>query len=247
VPTEITTGPGGFIAAEFNGETFKFDCPRAHRDCRAVKYLIAQRALEESFKRRAWLNTVGIGEKHWKVTREGIRESKETICAFLDNLRGEVDAGRGIVLVGPRGTGKSGTLALIGLTAYRDKCNEKQARFTTTTFLMMQLCAKKEEAYWPGHLLLLDEFGAAYESDYAFALFEDYLNWRYERNLSTCVAANLTKEQLTKNPFYSRIVDRWRETNKMVVMAGNSMRQPHTEAELETQKAKLLAGGKGHD
>lgn len=73
-------------------------------------------------------------------------------------------------------------------------------------------------------LLLLDEFGAAYESDYAMAALEDYIGWRYDNRLATCVAGNLTPEQLRENPHYSRMVDRWRETCRVVVIGGESMR-----------------------
>jgi DNA replication protein DnaC len=221
-------------------------CPRYSRDCatgQKVEAIIARRIQRE---KKQWLDAVDIPEKHRKATKAGILVSAAEILDYLD--RWPVTEGHGLVVVGPKGTGKSGTLALVGLEAYARGMAAMDAHFTSLTRLMFALCAKKEEAYWPGRLLLLDELGQAYESDFAFAIFEDYLNWRYERNLTTCVAANLLAEHNPDFPDvgsledrkYSRIVDRWRENSDVLVMAGKSRRgQPDT----ATMQEKRKAGG----
>lgn len=208
------------------------NCPLYSRDCatgRKVEAIISRRIERQ---KNQWLNQVDIPEKHRKATKSGIMVSAAEILDYLD--RWPVAEGHGLVVVGPKGTGKSGTLALVGLEAYARGMTAIDVHFTTLTRLMFALCSKKEEAYWPGRLLLLDELGQAYESDFAFAIFEDYLNWRYERNLTTCVAANLLAKHNPDFPNvgsleddkYARIADRWRETCDVVVMAGRSRRQP---------------------
>ena len=223
---KVDIGEGNFATAS---------CPRYSGECRTGKIVEAIIARRTQREKKQWLNAVDIPEKHRKVTRDGITTSREEICEYLDHW--PVYDGHGIVLLGPKGTGKSGTLALIALEAFERGMSPYNAHFTTVTRLMFALCSRKEEAYWKGQLLLLDELGASFDSDYAFAIFEDYLNWRYERELTTCIGANLTPEQVQANERYSRIVDRWRETCDVVVMAGKSRRQPDTADMQEMRKA----------
>jgi DNA replication protein DnaC len=186
-----------------------------------------------------WLEDCGIGERYWGATRERLREPG-VIGAYLDDLGDQVNQGRGLVLLGGIGVGKTSALALIA----------KQARgivrdgvwYVTVTRLISHLLRgsgmktrrntygvetgqpyEVDPKLFP--LLLLDEFGAAYESDYAMAAFEDYIGVRYDKRLATCVAANLTPEQILANPHYARMVDRWRETCRVVVIGGESMRE----------------------
>lgn len=189
-----------------------------------------------------WLTRCGVGERYWNATRERLREP-EAVLAYLDSLPERVSAGRGLVLLGGVGVGKTAALALLAREA---EGHISGAWYTTVTRLMAHLLRgtemrlewvprrgpgpydnyAREEAVdpkcWP--LLLLDEFGAAYESDYAMAAFEDYLGWRYDHRLATCVAANLTPAQIRQNQHYARMVDRWRETCEVVVIGGPSQR-----------------------
>ena len=188
-----------------------------------------------------WLERCGVGERYWDVTRERLREP-EQIVAYLDALDERVPAGDGLLLLGPVGVGKTGALALIAREA---EGKVPGAWYTTTSRLISHLLrgtemrrewiytddgygalSGREEDVDPKvwALLLLDEFGAAYESDYAMAAFEDYLGWRYDRKLATCVAANLTLDAVRDNPHYARMVDRWRETSRVVVIGGKSRR-----------------------
>ena len=185
-----------------------------------------------------WLEECGIGKRYWGVTRERLREPA-VIVSYLDDLAGQVTQGRGLVLLGTIGVGKTAALALVA------KESEGLCRggvwYVTVTRLISHLLRgtemitryndfgidrgqpyQVEPKEFP--LLLLDEFGAAYESDYAMAAFEDYMGWRYDEKLATCVAANLTPEDIRENLHYARMVDRWRETCRVVVIGGESMR-----------------------
>ncbi len=51
------------------------------------------------------------------------------------------------------------------------------------------------------------------------------LGWRYDQQLATCIASNLTPEQIRRSPHYARLVDRWRETCDVVVIGGESQRR----------------------
>lgn len=192
--------------------------------------------------REQWLERCGVGARYWDACRERLREP-QVICAYLDELEERVKDGRGLLLLGPIGVGKTAALALIARDA---QGKTPGAWYVTVTrligHLLRQTELRREMVYrraeynlpkgreevvdpklWP--LLLLDEFGAAYESDYAMAALEDYLGWRYDHKLATCVASNLTPEQIRRNPHYARLVDRWRETCDVVVIGGPSQRR----------------------
>lgn len=186
-----------------------------------------------------WLSRCGIGARYWGSTRERLRES-ELIPGYLDNLEAEVRNGRGLLLLGPVGVGKTAALALIAREAEGKIHGWVPVWYCTTSRLMSHLLRSTEmirrqdtesgrgELYEvdpkDATLLLLDEFGAAYESEYAMAAFEDYLGWRYDQKLATCVAANLTPDQIRAKPHYARMADRWRETCRVVLIEGASMR-----------------------
>lgn len=240
---------GGSIWVELDeGGEFAADCPVFSPNCQAARAqevsaqdraIIAER--NSQLQEQTWLQSIGVGERYWAVTREGLRV-KAPIIAYLDELCEQTLAGRGLVLLGTIGVGKTAALSLIAKEA---RGQVRDVWFTTVTRLMRHLLREEqlrrlrdndgyEYEYDPKkcRLLLLDEFGAAYESDYAMAAFEDYIGWRYDNKLATCVAGNLTPEQLRENPHYARMVDRWRETCVVVKIGGDSMRQSDISAQV---------------
>ena len=192
--------------------------------------------------RAMWLRRCGVGERYWGMEMERLREP-DLVVPYLSGLAEQVEAGRGLLLVGPVGVGKTATLAMVAEEALAQGI--MGAWYTTATRMITHLLRgtemRKEWVYrsdgygeregreedvdpkeWP--LLLLDEFGAAYESEYAMAAFEDYLGYRYDRKWATCVATNLTPDEIRGNEHYARMVDRWRETCTVVGIGGESMR-----------------------
>jgi len=240
-------GTPGTIEIDIDGAPAHAPCPRNRPGCRLDAVQLEreaarrQQAAQAAMAReREWLASVGVGERYWDATREGLREPT-VICEYLDAIEEQVAAGRGLVLLGGLGVGKSAALALIAREAYRH--GPIPTWMTTVTRLIRHLLRGAEMVVKRDRfgvestddpktraLLLLDEFGAAYESDYAMAAFEDYVGWRYDQKLATCVAGNLTPDDIRGNPHYARMVDRWRETCRVVVIPGRSRRQGLEEA-----------------
>jgi len=184
-----------------------------------------------------WLRLCGVGERYWDSHDDRLREAGD-IIAYMEHLTENLSQGRGLLILGPLGVGKTSALALIARSCYGSgyKC-----WYTTVTKLIEHLLRgngmktvydtsglERGNAYqvdprgWP--VLLLDEFGSAYESEYAMAAFEDYVGWRYDNKLAVCVAGNLTVLQLKQNLHYARMIDRWRETSAVIQIGGESMR-----------------------
>ena len=209
--------------------------------------------------RAEWLRRCGVGERYWDVDRARLREPGQVV-PYLDALGEKVAEGRGLLLLGPVGVGKTATLSLIASTAMEHEI--MGAWYTTATRLITHLLRgtemRREWVYsddgyggregreedvdpkeWP--LLLLDEFGAAYESEYTMGAFEDYLGYRYDRKRATCVATNLTPDEIRHNSHYARMVDRWREICIVVGIGGESMRQDE-QNELAAQERAAKGG-----
>jgi DNA replication protein DnaC len=181
-------------------------------------------------RRSEWLQKIGLGRRYWECDRENM--AGDPLGAYLEFLRTNAKNGRGVVLIGPPGTGKTGALAVIAKAAHSAGMPWEHVRYQTQVMLMQELGRRAKGERWEGDraysdwdkLLLLDEFGAAYESDWWYSLLEEYLSWRYDQVLPTCVATNLTVKALQETARYARVVDRWRETCDTIIMAGASLR-----------------------
>jgi DNA replication protein DnaC len=207
-------------------------CPRQTEECRLGVQIRADRLRSEQAATEIWLRECGVGERYWQASRGRLTEPAE-VMAYLDEIGARVEQGRGLVLLGPTGVGKTAALALIAREArgrVTSVCYTTVGRLMPAVLRALRENADKTAPYpaslWgDARLLLLDEFGAAYESDYAMAGFEDFMGWRYDHRLATCVAGNLTPEQIRENPHYARMVDRWRETCVVVAIGGESQRK----------------------
>jgi DNA replication protein DnaC len=213
------------------------ECPRRSDACALSAAMRERQEKIRDQERRRFLLAVGVGERYWDVKRNGIREGAQTICRYLDDIPQHLEAGHGLLLLGPTGTGKTGALALVAAACHdRLRLSAREVRYETGTRLMRLLldrkasvddesCDRDDHGYPAWRVLLLDEFGSAYEHDYAFAALDDYLGWRYDQKLTTCVATNLDPAALKSSPNYERLVDRWRETCVVLTMGGQSRRQ----------------------
>jgi DNA replication protein DnaC len=118
--------------------------------------------------------------------------------------------GRGFILSGPPGTGKTFALALTALAARE----VTPCAFVSSSMLFNALheqdVAVSEWRMAP--LLLLDDFGVEYAADWAMSRFQEFVEYRHAHCRSTCVTTNLAVADLGKLAGFERIVSRWRET-----------------------------------
>ena len=146
------------------------------------------------------------------VARDGIEQ-------FLDSLAVHLRWGQGIVLTGPSGAGKTMAFAYIA--------RELWLRFADAAWDLVRYLHVADFAdlvHDPGELahklptlqrvplLLLDDFGSGYLSEYALGRLERLLTRRDDEVLSTCVASNLSADDLRAlGGQYRRLVRRWED------------------------------------
>lgn len=162
----------------------------------------------------------------------GIREAYSQVKSYAQNLRENVEAGRGLLLKGSVGTMKT-TLAVAVL-------QEQIARggsgyFVTMSGLLDSIFTLK--AISPGEwarfeqrlretpLLVLDDLGAEHSEGWVQTKVDAIIAERYNRCRPVIVTTNLTAGQL-RGVYAERVIDRLRSTLQVVNFSGPSLRLP---------------------
>ena len=190
-----------------------------------------------------FLLDMGIGPLYWNIAGDRLA-GKSVVEEYVSDLKNNILAGRGLVLSGTVGVGKTTALCYIakkvfGLgdivkseyndgwhpVKYRPFCSVK---FTSINHLFSLFFQKNRAAdeFKNCKLLLLDDFGREYQHDFPVSAFEDFVEHRYANLLSTVITTNLAAKQLRDLDIYTRVVDRWSDKKlfKYVEIQGKSQR-----------------------
>lgn len=138
-------------------------------------------------------------------------------------------AGRGALMVGPRGTGKSSAAALCcreAVTAGRS------VQWSYVPDLADSLAGRPaERAAVVRHqvhvdLVVWDDFGVRDLADWEIGFFDQIVEGRYRAYRPMIVTSNHTPAMLAADPRIGRLVDRWQERTAaaLIVLGGASMR-----------------------
>lgn len=81
-------------------------------------------------------------------------------------------------------------------------------------------------------MLLLDDFGVEYASDWVMSRFQAFVEYRHANMLSTCITTNLSVADLSTLPGYERVISRWAEScgNDIYELPGRDLRRAHPAA-----------------
>ncbi len=148
---------------------------------------------------------------------------------YLDELSGHLSAGRGLLLTGTFGTGKTSILALVMRRFY--ELGMRECWFVYAQDVFSALVGRDElssRAAWRAEnatLLLLDGFGEAAEYALPWTQFELLVEKRKSRRLTTCISANLSLRDLKARPEYARVLERWKTCCYPFEIVGPSRRQ----------------------
>ena len=188
---------------------------------------------------------LGIGQRYLQANIEKCRVQKE-IREYLARLPENAIAGKGLIIVGPVGVGKTCTLIVLLRNILRSSATVEYAIYadgkraptgnillTTSQFAtsnkIFNAVFRKENQFLQElqttAFLFIDDFGREYYTDYAFSTFEELIDYRYANKLPTFVTTNLTTSALRENNKFARVVDRWRECCDTIQIPGESMRE----------------------
>ncbi len=202
-------------------------CPQ----CAANEKAIKQREEEELAaiaKHRAWekrLGDAGIPERFKNRTLAsyvanctGQRTALAFACAYAEQFREVLKTGRSAIFCGKPGTGKTHLAVGIGLSAME---NGGLVAFTTVQRMVRRVKdtfrKNSEESesdvislLVQPDLLIIDEIGVQFGTEYEKNLMFDILNERYEKRRPTLLLSNLTAPEV-RAFLGERVYDRLRE------------------------------------
>lgn len=179
----------------------------------------------------------GIYRRFWNVTPAMVdrycpdeqRPQWEAVKDYIRNMDDNLHMGRGLMLIGPVGTGKT-TMAVAALRELIEK-EPNQGYFIPMVSLLDQLNEERdsrshilEERIRHTRLLVLDDLGAEYDHAWVAAKIDAIITERYNRMKSTIVTSNLRRDEI-RDRYQMRIFDRLKSTSKLITFAGKSLRR----------------------
>lgn len=210
---------GGFCLVRLeDGTRWKVPCPDADKkDCYYTRE-----------KRREWedmLRSVGIPPRYWNIDPARIRP-REAVEKYCGSIAKNVRQGRGLLLAGGVGVGKTCILSYVGQVAVLAGIWPTYLYVPDLSDALLDRNRREEmkSRVERTRLLLLDDWGVEYKSEFLVATYDALFEARYSENLPTLVTTNVTVKDLDSEKWMARIIDRWRETMSLVTIGGESQR-----------------------
>lgn len=140
---------------------------------------------------------------------------------YADSWPTRRERGDGIILAGGTGAGKTCALALLAATAIADGAD---VRYVHASLLFDELHHQRGIEYRDAEVLVVDDLGTEYPSEFAAQRFGAMVEARHARDLVTWIGTNLPGASLRER-YGDRIMDRLRERCATLVTAATSQRR----------------------
>lgn len=213
----------GSIVVEVNDERLLGRCPvyMKHDVCIALEGRQAELT--------ARLKLAGFGQRYLTPDPTRIRAMR-AVEEYLGKLREHLDNGRGMVITGDVGVGKTMTLSYLAKKLL--EADVGVWRVMVNDFVGALNDAEASREYKSGlirramsvEVLMWDDLGSGEIEPKILGVMERIVEHRYANHKPTIVATNMPRDVLVANVALRRMVDRWRETNMMVSVGGASQR-----------------------
>lgn len=146
-----------------------------------------------------------------------------------ENLQEWLDEGRGVLLCGPPGMGKSAlAAAVLKKVTYRLHFQGRWVSAVDMVSNLINLQGRERVAYRDSmrrsRLLVIDDLGAQYLHRYSEAIVDDIICGRHENNRATIITTNILHKRLAGH-FKPRAWDRISERYKVLEINGESWRR----------------------
>ena len=197
---------------------------------REVQKPSAQPVDWSSGEARGWLvdqlARAGVPSEYRDAVREKCRIADD-LALWEERAETLITDGRGVIMFGPTGTGKSSTTALLAAEAIK-------VRKTVGWHYVPDLCdllltssrarIEQKRVYLEPDVLVMDDFGARPFSQFEIGILDQVVENRYRRHKTMIVTSNIPQDELSADPKFARMVDRWRQVCAAWVIGGKSMR-----------------------
>jgi len=205
--------------------------------------MISPELLEKSISER--VKCLGVGERYAGAELSRCR-IQDALKKYLLDIEKNFKDGRGLLVAGPVGVGKTSALVVVlkvilkatawrqgiryfgeGETEYAGPVFFKSCAFTTSNKIFNAVFNKEYDfldTLRTSEFLFIDDFGREHWTDYAFAAFEDLIDFRYANKKPMYITTNLPAKELLSNSKCLRVSDRWKECCEWLQITGDSMR-----------------------
>lgn len=159
---------------------------------------------------------MGVPKKFCKSTlddfdtfgKKSLREVKDFIVDYVDNLVDNLEENKGICFIGSNGVGKSFLSCIILKEAYRHRYSCRRVTFSAYIGAYTEswntrdksekdvLESELYEKYKGVEFLVLEEIGKEIDSKIAKPILEDLLRYREENGLVTLICTNMTPKDI---------------------------------------------------
>lgn len=188
----------------------------------------------------------GTDMADWTFENDDRKNAKlsDAMIRYTDNFREFLRQGKGLLLYGTVGTGKTYYAASVANRLIEKGYNVKLTNFATLinqiqgTFNDKQGIIDKLNSY---PLLIIDDLGAERSSEFMQEMVFNIIDGRYRAGLPMIITTNLTAEEIKKPQEVrnSRIYDRILEMCFPIEVTGISRRRQHVKDTFNDFKEKL--------
>ncbi len=209
----------GDIAVEHDGVMVKGYCPQY-----MVEH-VCPLTMKEERELRQRLRMAGFGLRYHDPDPTLIR-GIAAIDDWLIHKAENVQQGRGVILAGDVGTGKTMTLAYMARDLLSDGYGTWKIHMPRLLDRMMDRTERRwhVERLMSVQVLMIDDLGSGEIQPWILGILEGAIEHRYANKKPVIVTTNMPVEMLKAKPEFRRMVDRWRETNRLVKVGGESQR-----------------------
>lgn len=224
---------GDYQARHLFGTRFA-GCPECRKEREAQEEREKQEAIRAAREAALWatIGRAGIPERFMEKTLKNyvaVTPEQKRALSFAERYAAELpdvlEKGRSAIFLGKPGTGKSHLACAIGQVAIRE--HKASVLFVTVMRAMRSIKdtwvkgsdvseSQAIEALVAPDLLILDEVGVQFGSDFEKNTMFDVLNERYERRRPTIFLSNLTKDEIA-GFLGERVMDRIREDGGKII------------------------------
>jgi DNA replication protein DnaC len=167
----------------------------------------------------------GFEKRHMVVDPERI-PVREEIEQYLGALAENVETGRGLILVGDVGVGKTMALSYMARRMLVENYGVWCARMAELVDAIADRESRKATVMRliSVQILMLDDFGTAEMQPWVLSTLDGVVDKRYSDEKPTLISTNMTRDKLLHDPNLRRMVDRWRQCNRLLKFGDQSQR-----------------------